>query len=155
MNYSKVLRNLQYLFFISSIIVFASWFFVKFSQGNYVASPFSPPQWLFFPMWSFLFFMIGLSLRELSNKGFSNAKLNFAFWIFVIQMLINFLWGSTFVLLNSLIISAVILLFAWFFVLFSFVEFKELSKKSAYLLLPYLCWMTAAVLVSLGNAWVN
>ncbi|MFA5333867.1 MAG: TspO/MBR family protein [Candidatus Nanoarchaeia archaeon] len=155
MNYSKILKNLQYLFFISSILAFASWFFVKFSQGNYVASPLSPPQWIFFPMWSFLFFMTGLSLRELSSKGFSNAKLNFAFWIFIIQMLINFLWGSTFTALNSLIISAVILLFAWFFALFSFVEFRELSKKSAYLLLPYVCWMTVAVLVSLANAWVN
>lgn len=152
MNHKKWFKIISYFFLGSSISIFISITFVNYaSESWYAKSPISPPAFIFAPMWGSLFLLIFLSIKELIN----HKKLKYAFWLFSIQLLFNFAWGVFFSYFKSLVLSSISLVFAWFFILASVVEFRKVSKKAGYLLLPYLSWTTIAVIVSLSNAFVN
>jgi tryptophan-rich sensory protein len=152
MNYNKWFKFISYFFLASSIGIFISIPFVKYtSESWYNKSPINPPAELFAPMWGSLFLLIFLSIREL-NK--SKKKLNLCFWLFSIQLLFNFVWGALFSL-KDLVLPAISLIFAWFFIIATLVEFRKISKKAGWLLLPYLSWVNVAVIVSLANVIVN
>ncbi len=149
MKYDKILNILYYLFLISAILTIISPLITGFSESTN-KSPLSPPQWIFYPMWTILFFLIALSLKTLRDKKISDKKLKIPVILFITQLVFNFLWGVIYGLGEPLL-ALISLIFAWFFVLFSLTEFRELSKKSGYYLLPYLAWMTIAVIVSTSS----
>jgi len=65
------------------------------------------------------------------------------------------LWGLVFGFTRSLSLSPIILLFAWFFILTAVIEFYKIDKRCAYLMVPYLAWVNAAVIVSIATAVYN
>lgn len=155
MDYNKVIKWLSYGFFIFSIMTILSILFTDFSDSGYQSSPIAPPQWFFFFIWSFLFILIGLSLCRINSLKIKNKLLALPTWLFIIQLIINFIWGLVFGLTRSLSLSPIILLFAWYFIIATIIEYYKLDKVSAYLMLPYLCWVTAAVIVSVSTAFYN
>lgn len=151
-DYHKGFKLISYLFLAFSILIFISIPFANYtSKSWYDKSPVSPSAFIFAPMWGSLFFLIFLSIRELVK----HKKLKFPFWLFCIQLIFNFIWGVLFSYYKSLVLSAISLVFAWFFILASLVEFRMVSRKAGYLLLPYLSWATIAVIVSISNVFVN
>ncbi|MBD3312788.1 hypothetical protein GF352_05035 [archaeon] len=152
MNYKKWFKIISYLFLGSSISIFISIPFINYtSESWYDKSPISPPAFIFAPMWGSLFFLIFLSIKELVK----HKELKHSFWLFSTQLLLNFAWGLLFNYYKSLVLSAISLIFAWFFILATLTEFRRISKKAGYLLLPYSSWVSIAVIVSLSNAFVN
>jgi benzodiazapine receptor len=147
----KLVKILYYLFLISSILTIASILFTNFPEPT-GDNPISPPPWLFFPMWSGLFFLIALSLKELIDKKYTDKQLKTPITLLLTQLIINFAWGVIYGVTKDSVLGTITLIFSWFFVLFTLIEFRNLNKKAGYLLIPYLAWSTCAVIVSLGTA---
>ncbi|MBN1923867.1 MAG: tryptophan-rich sensory protein [Nanoarchaeota archaeon] len=127
-------------------------------QGWYttlVKTPVTPPNWLFGPMWSTLYLLIGVSFYFIWKKGFKTPQSKLALTIFSIQLFLNALWSVIFFGLQELLFGLIEIIFLWFFIIANIVEFREIDKKAAYLMLPYLAWVTVATILNLSIVLVN
>jgi tryptophan-rich sensory protein len=105
---------------------------------------FSPPNWLFAPVWTTLFALMGLSLYfVLQNKKIRNQLIAFS-----VQMVLNIIWSLLFFGLKSPFYALVEIIFLWFSILTTIVLFYRTSKKAAYLLVPYILWVSLASILN-------
>lgn len=108
---------------------------------------FNPPNWLFGPVWSMLYLLMGISFYLIWKQPVSAVR-NVALTLFVIQFILNFFWSILF--FNQHMIAAALLemVFMWIFILLTMIWFAKLSPTAAWLLLPYLCWVSFATVLT-------
>lgn len=110
-----------------------------------VKPSFNPPNWVFGPVWTLLYCMMGVSLFLVWKKvGFSLLP----FSVFVIQIALNFFWSFLFFKFHLLGWSLVEIVVLWCFILLTIIVFYQISRKAAYLLVPYLLWVSFATLLN-------
>lgn len=115
----------------------------------------TPPNWLFGPMWITLYFLMGLSLYLIWNRGRDTHDFGLAISIFSIQLILNVLWSIIFFGEHSLIFGAIEIVFLWFFIVATVIEFYPVDKKASYLLFPYLAWVTLATMLNITILFAN
>ena len=139
---------------------------------------FNPPSWLFAPVWTILFLLMGISLYLVWSKDFTanvsandaqkkawnpiSAKLWSGSWreenaalIFILQLVLNILWSVIFFGLKSPILAFFEILMLWFAILYTIVNFYRISKTAAYLLIPYIVWVSFAAILNLSIVLLN
>lgn len=115
---------------------------------------FSPPNWLFGPVWTLLYILIGVSFALIWQKyGKNNKAVINAMKIFGIQFLFNVIWSPVFFGLKNLFLAFVIIVFMWFFVFKTIRAFAKIDKKASYLLYPYLAWISFASILNF-SVWI-
>jgi tryptophan-rich sensory protein len=115
---------------------------------------FNPPNWLFGPVWTLLYLFMGIALYLiLSTK--KTAKRKTALIIFFTQLGLNTLWSIIFFGLRSPGIAFVEIVFLLIFIVLSISKFLPISKKAAYLLIPYLLWVSFASILNLSIFLLN
>jgi tryptophan-rich sensory protein len=105
---------------------------------------FSPPNWLFGPVWLTLYTLMGISLYFVWNKDL-NKNVKNSVTIFGIQLFLNALWSFLFFGLKSPIYGLVGIVALWISIIITIFKFYKISKNAAYLLLPYIAWVTFAM----------
>ncbi len=75
--------------------------------------------------------------------------------LFGIQLFLNVLWSVIFFGLHELLSGFVEIIFLWFFIAATIVEFREIDRSAGYLLLAYIAWVTAATLLNLPIVRLN
>ena len=103
---------------------------------------FTPPNWLFAPVWTTLFTLMGISLFLIIRKGF--AKNRGAIYIFGLQLLLNFLWNILFFGLRSPLYGLGGILVLWILILATIVKFYGIDRRTGLLLVPYIAWVSIA-----------
>ncbi len=116
---------------------------------------FSPPNWVFGPVWTILYALMGVSLYLVRKKGIKNKKTRTAILYFMIQLTLNFLWSLIFFGLHSPVWAFVTIVFLWITILILMMKFYPLSKTAAYLLIPYIIWVSFASLLNLSIVVLN
>lgn len=116
----------------------------------------SPPGWLFPIVWTILYVLMGIAsyLVLVSNNKNQNV-LKKALKTYGIQLIFNFFWSIWFFNLNLYFFSFLWLIILWILISITILLFYKISKLSAYLLLPYILWVTFAVYLNLGIAILN
>jgi len=114
---------------------------------------FTPPNWLFMPAWTILFVLMGISLYLILKGDVNNKKIRWAIPVFSIQLVLNFLWSVIFFGLKSPIFAFIELIFLWISILLTIIVFYRINKTSAYLLIPYILWVTFAGVLNIA-IWV-
>jgi len=115
---------------------------------------FNPPSWLFGPVWILLYLLMGVSLYLVwSQKNQAGKKL--ALTIFAIQLGLNSFWSIVFFGLQLPWVAFLEILVLLFFIVLTIVKFFPISKISAYLLIPYLLWVSFASLLNLYIVKLN
>lgn len=104
---------------------------------------FNPPNWIFGPVWTLLFILMGLSFYLVWQKGFGGKAL-LCIGIFALQLLFNFLWSLFFFGLRNPLLAFVDLTVLWILIWINLLVFFRIVKLSGYLLIPYLAWVTFA-----------
>ncbi len=134
------------LFTISAI---SSWYI-------YLNKPFfSPPNWLFGPVWTILYALMGISAYLVWRK-YQFSKKSLAFWhVYGAQLILNALWSILFFGLKQVGLALVEILVMWYFIARAIQEGGRLSKWSSYLLYPYIAWVTLATLLNLAILVLN
>jgi len=102
-----------------------------------VKPSFNPPSWVFAPVWTFLFLLMGIALYLVWNKK------NNLFWFWV-QLLLNLLWSILFFGLHSPMLAFYEILVLWFAIFMTIIKFRQYHKTASYLLWPYLAWVSFA-----------
>lgn len=113
---------------------------------------FTPPSWLFAPVWLSLYFLMGIALY-LVLKAKPKNKTPFIF--FGIQLVLNVLWSIIFFGFKDTALAFAEIVLLWIAVFFTFLEFRKASKKASWLLLPYIIWVSIAACLNLGVLLLN
>ena len=123
---------------------------------QYLNKPsFSPPNWVFGPVWTILYFLMGISAYLIWIKGLKNKKVKPALKIFIVQLIFNFLWSIFFFGMHNPILSLIDIILLWITILLTIIKFYELSKPAAYLLIPYILWVSFATLLNFAIVILN
>lgn len=103
----------------------------------------NPPSEIFGPVWAFMYTLIFISFTTfMYAKTDLNKKQGITF--FLIQLLLNFSWSPAFFYLHDIKLSFVIIVFLLIFIILTTISFYKVSKISAFLLIPYLLWVSFA-----------
>ncbi|MBN1940756.1 MAG: tryptophan-rich sensory protein [Candidatus Diapherotrites archaeon] len=109
---------------------------------------FNPPNWIFAPVWTILFILMGISLYLVWSKGLQAKGVKIAIAIFAAQLVLNTLWSILFFGLQNPFFAFIEIIVLWIFILLSIIKFYPISRKAALLLLPYICWVSFALLLN-------
>ena len=105
---------------------------------------FTPPNWLFGPIWLTLYFLMGISLYLVFESKRNKAKEKPALCAFGIQLFLNVLWSVLFFGMHYLLYGFIEIVLLWISIAVTIILFFKVSKVAAYLLLPYILWVTIA-----------
>lgn len=105
---------------------------------------FNPPNWIFAPVWTTLFLLMGISLFIILNQK-KNKK---AKAIFFIQLGLNTLWSFLFFGLQSPLLAFLEILILWTAILLTIIQAYKLQKWAGILLIPYLLWVSFAAFLN-------
>lgn len=109
---------------------------------------FSPPNWIFGPVWTILFILMGISLYLIWTDDKNNNAKKAPFIIFILQLLVNIFWSVAFFTIHSPGLALSVIAVLWLLILSTIISFRKISKLSAYLLIPYLFWVSFASILN-------
>ncbi len=112
---------------------------------------FNPPNYLFAPVWTTLYTMMGISLF-LIWKSRMEKSIDKALKIFAIQLTLNFLWSFLFFYFQNLGLAFVEIILMWISIIFCIFTFYKVNKVASYLLIPYIMWVSFASILN-GALW--
>lgn len=103
----------------------------------------NPPNWIFGPVWTALYTMMGIAAWLVWKRGGFNAQRT-ALSLFFLQLLFNALWSPSFFGLKSPALALADIIFLWLALLGTVIAFWKANRFSAALLVPYLVWVSFA-----------
>lgn len=110
--------------------------------GTLVKPSWTPPSGVFGPVWSLLYFMMGVAAWLVWRKAGPGTAL--ALTLFGIQLALNVAWSVIFFGLRSPGAAFAEIIVLWALILATLVAFLRISPAAAYLLVPYQAWVTFA-----------
>jgi tryptophan-rich sensory protein len=114
---------------------------------------FNPPNWIFGPVWTVLYLMMGISLGIIWNSTNNGRKR--AMQLFAGQFVLNLCWSYLFFNLHALGIAYLEILSMIVAIIFTIFAFYKINKTAAFLLVPYLCWVLFASFLNLSIWYLN
>jgi tryptophan-rich sensory protein len=105
---------------------------------------FNPPNWIFAPVWTVLYIMMGVAAGIVWAKGFYHIWVKTALYHFGIQLLFNALWSLIFFGFKNPFAALLVILALLVLLIFTIKWFKVVSQTAALLLIPYLLWVCFA-----------
>jgi tryptophan-rich sensory protein len=116
---------------------------------------YNPPNWLFGPVWTILYALMGVSLYLIWQKRDTGKDLRPALEWFFIQLIANTAWSISFFGQEDVLLSFGIIAFMIPAVMLTIKKFLAISRVAAWLLVPYLCWIIYAALLNLSILFLN
>ena len=108
---------------------------------------FTPPNWVFSPVWISLFMLMGISLFLVWRRQ-GHPKLRIALILFFVQLIFNILWSAAFFGLRSPLLGLVDIVVLWVAILLTIQNFFRVSRIAGLLLLPYILWVSFAAVLN-------
>lgn len=115
----------------------------------------SPPGWVFPIVWTVLYILMGIASYIILVSHASTESKKTAWQVYLFQLGVNFFWSLIFFNLEQYLFAFIWLIFLWILILITIILFNNISKTAAYLLLPYLLWVTFAGYLNLSIYLLN
>ena len=109
---------------------------------------FNPPNWLFSPVWTSLYIMMGIALWLVWKSDAPQILKRRAIYLFAAQLVLNFFWSLIFFNLHQIGWALVEIVAMWGMILLSIVAFAKINKAAAWLLVPYISWVSFATILN-------
>lgn len=116
---------------------------------------FQPPNWLFGPMWTLLYALMGLAAFRVWREGTDRRDVRVALGLFVAQLVLNGIWTPIFFGAQSIVGGAVVIVALLVVLAFTIRAFFRVSRTAGWLLVPYLLWVGYATALNLSIWWLN
>lgn len=113
---------------------------------------FSPPNWLFGPVWTTLYFLMGISLYLIWT---SRKKVQVALFVFWIHLFFNATWSIAFFGLRNPLLGLINILILLFLIIIVIFKFWKINKWAGILLLPYFAWVSFATILNYSVWMLN
>ena len=104
----------------------------------------NPPAWIFGPVWTTLYLLMGISAFLIWKKGLGRRDVKIALSIFIGQLILNTLWSIIFFGLESPGGALIEIVFLWCAILATIITFSRISRLAGWLLAPYILWVSFA-----------
>ncbi|MFO7658302.1 MAG: TspO/MBR family protein [Bacteroidales bacterium] len=115
---------------------------------------FNPPNYLFGPVWTTLYILMGISLFLIWKQAKSNER-NVAITVFLIQLILNFAWSFLFFYLNRIDIALVEIIVLWISIIVMLIKFYRIKPIAAFINIPYLLWVSFASILNASYFLLN
>ena len=109
---------------------------------------FTPPSWVFGPVWTTLYLLMGVSLYLIRKGDVAPPAAGAARKLFAIQLLLNALWSFVFFGLRSPRWALVEIVGLWGALVLTLRAVSRVSRPAAVLLVPYLLWTSFALVLN-------
>ncbi len=113
---------------------------------------FNPPNTIFGPVWTLLYLLMSISLAIVWSQ---KKKTISALQMFFAQLGLNFLWSYVFFGLHLPFGGLIVIILLWAAIFQTIKRFSPISKYAAYLLYPYLAWVSFAAILNLAIVILN
>ena len=151
-NVSKLIISIA----LPLLVGFTSGFFTETGEGSWyktIQKPsWNPPGWVFGPVWTTLYLLMGIAFY-LVWKDKASDKRRTAILLFAGQLLLNFFWSFIFFRLQQPGWAFVEIAVLWIAILLTIFSFASINKIAAWLLVPYISWVSFAAILNY-TIWV-
>jgi translocator protein len=113
---------------------------------------FNPPNYVFGPVWTLLYILMAIALALIWS---SKKKKKLALQLFFVQLGLNFLWSVVFFGLHFPFFAFTVIILLWGAIFMTCKLFKPISRLAAYLLIPYLLWVSFAAILNVSIVMLN
>ncbi|MEI6057516.1 MAG: TspO/MBR family protein [bacterium] len=114
---------------------------------------FNPPSWVFGPVWTILFALMGIAAYLVWKKGWLHKNIKIALSVFIIQLILNTLWSIIFFGMHSPGTAFIEIIFLWLSIATMLALFYKISRPAAYLIIPYILWISFAAFLNY-SIWI-
>jgi benzodiazapine receptor len=129
--------------------------YVNTLYKNLIKPEFTPPKWIFAPVWSLLYLMMGFAWGHV-NAIYSDYKITKrANALFTTQLFFNFLWSIIYFVFHNIGYAFLDIILLWLILIWTIHEFFKISKLSGWLLIPYLLWTSYAAILNASILYLN
>lgn len=104
----------------------------------------NPPDWVFGPVWTTLYILMGIAAFLIWKNNWKNKETKIALGIYCVQLVLNATWSIVFFGNQNTGGALIIILALWLAILATIIAFHKISKPAAYLLIPYILWVSFA-----------
>ena len=104
----------------------------------------APPNWVFAPVWTTLFLLMGIAAYLVWRRGWERPRVRIALAVFGVQLVLNTLWSIVFFGLQNPGAALIEIVLLWCAIIATIVSFARVSRLAAWLLVPYLLWVSFA-----------
>ena len=108
---------------------------------------FNPPGWIFGPVWTILYLIMGYSLYLIWNQN-ASKKRNIAIMVFLFQQILNFAWSFLFFYYGLIGWALVEIIVLWISIVVMMALFYKIKPQAAYINIPYLLWVSFATILN-------
>jgi len=122
--------------------------------ASLVQPSFNPPNWVFGPVWTTLYIIMGISLYLIWKLDASKQR-NHAILVFMLQLLLNFFWSFFFFHFKIIGVALIDIVALWIMIILMLVRYYKLKPVAAYINIPYLLWVTFATVLNGAYFFLN
>lgn len=117
---------------------------------------FNPPNWAFPVAWTILFIFMGIAAGIVWDKiETQREEVKKALLFFFIQLALNALWSILFFGLKNPMLALIEIFLLWLMIYETYMKFNKIDKIAGYLFVPYLLWVTFAIILNANIWWLN
>lgn len=114
---------------------------------------FNPPNWVFGPVWTTLYALMGISVYRIWRMGMKKEAVRHAVYLFLMHLGLNAIWSPIFFGARQIPLAFVTIAIMWLTLITVMFRFEKLDKLSALLLAPYLAWISFAMVLNY-HLWI-
>ena len=116
---------------------------------------FSPPNWVFGPVWITLYALMGVAAYLIFKEGWEKREVRMAIAVFAVQLVLNSLWSFLFFGLRNPLLGLIDIVLLWLLILVTIWKFYAINKTAGLLLLPYIAWVSLATALNFAILRLN
>ena len=117
--------------------------------------PYTPPNWVFGPVWTTLYILMGISIFLVWQNGLAINGALLAFTLFWIQLTLNALWSIVFFGMKSKGGGVITIIVLWLLIWATMITSFRVSGWAGALLIPYIVWVSIASYLNIGVWLLN
>ena len=115
----------------------------------------APPSWVFGPVWVMLYLLMGIAAWLVWLHWAESREARRAIDLFALQLVLNAAWSPIFFGLQSLGGALIEIVLLWLAIAFTIRAFNRVSRAAAWLMAPYLAWVTFATYLTAAFWFLN
>ena len=117
---------------------------------------FNPPNWVFAPVWTILYIMMGIAAGLVWDKLEENKELvKKGLFLFTIQLLLNLLWTYLFFGLQNILLALLEIVLLLLIIYETYLVFKKIDNTAGKLFIPYIAWVVFATILTISIYFLN
>ncbi|MBT8304763.1 MAG: tryptophan-rich sensory protein [Bacteroidia bacterium] len=145
---TKILIAVAVCLFVGFLSGFATQSSVSDWYADLNKPSFNPPNWIFGPVWTVLYVLMGIAAGIVWSKGFHHKWVKTAMYHFLFQLIFNAAWSLVFFGMRSPAYALLIIIILLTLIILTMKWFRVVNKTAALLLVPYLLWVSFASILN-------